>query len=54
MDWTTRVATERVFYSPPRPQTGSEVHPTSSPVATEVSFPGDKAAGTWSRPLTCN
>jgi len=35
-----------------RVQTGSGAHPTSNPMGTTVSFPGDKAAGAWSWPLT--
>jgi hypothetical protein len=33
-------------------QTGSGVHPTSYPMATSDCFPGGKAAGPWSWPLT--
>jgi hypothetical protein len=33
-------------------QTGSVTHPASYPMGTEDSFPGDKAAGAWSWPLT--
>jgi len=33
-------------------QTGSVAHPASYPMGTRVSFPGGKAAGTRSRPLT--
>jgi hypothetical protein len=35
-------------------QTGSGVHPTSYPVGTRDPFPGGKAAGSWSWPLTSN
>jgi hypothetical protein len=35
-----------------RVQTSSGAHPTSYPVDTGSSFPGGKAAGEWSRPLT--
>jgi hypothetical protein len=35
-----------------RIQTGSGAHPASYPVGTGGSFPGDKAAGAWSWPLT--
>jgi hypothetical protein len=35
-------------------QTGSGVHPTSYPTDTEGSFPGSKAAGAVSWPLTSN
>jgi hypothetical protein len=35
-------------------QTGSEVHPTAYPMGTGGSFPGGKAAGAWSWPLTSN
>jgi hypothetical protein len=34
------------------PQYGSGVHPASYPMGTGCSFPGDKAAGAWSWPLT--
>jgi hypothetical protein len=37
-----------------RIQTGSDVHPTSYPMCTRDSFPGGKAAGAWSWPLTSN
>jgi hypothetical protein len=33
-------------------QTGSGAHPTSYPIGTGFSFPGGKAAGAWSWPLT--
>jgi hypothetical protein len=33
-------------------QTGSGAHPASYPMGTWGSFPGGKAAGTWSWPLT--
>jgi hypothetical protein len=33
-------------------QTGSGAHPPSYPLGTTVSFPGGKAAGEWSWPLT--
>jgi len=33
-------------------QTGAGVHPASYLTDTRVSFPGSKAAGTWSWPLT--
>jgi hypothetical protein len=33
-------------------QTGFGVHPTSYPMGTGGSFPGGKAAGAWSWPLT--
>jgi hypothetical protein len=33
-------------------QTGSGVHPTSYPISIGDSFPGGKAAGAWSWPLT--
>jgi hypothetical protein len=35
-----------------RVQNGSEAHPASYPVGTRGSFPGGKAAGAWSWPLT--
>jgi hypothetical protein len=35
-----------------RVQTGSGAHPASYPVVTKGSFPGGKAAGAWSWPLT--
>jgi hypothetical protein len=35
-----------------RVKNGSEVHPTSYPMDTRVSFAGGKAAGAWSWPLT--
>jgi hypothetical protein len=35
-----------------RVQTGSGAHPASYLVGTRGSFPGDKAAGAWSWPLT--
>jgi hypothetical protein len=35
-----------------RVQTGSGAYPASYPSGTRVSFPGGKAAGAWSRPLT--
>jgi hypothetical protein len=35
-------------------QTGSGVHPTSYPMGTGGPFPGGKAAGAWSWPLTSN
>jgi hypothetical protein len=35
-------------------QTGPGVHPTSYPMGTGCPFPGDKAAGAWSSPLTSN
>jgi len=35
-----------------RVQTGSGAHPASYPMGTRGSFPGGKAAGTWSWPLT--
>jgi hypothetical protein len=33
-------------------QNGSGAHPASYPMGTKGSFPGGKAAGSWSRPLT--
>jgi hypothetical protein len=33
-------------------QTGSGAHPISYPMGTGGSFPGGKAAGAWSWPLT--
>jgi len=33
-------------------QTGSGSHPASYPMGNRGSFPGGKAAGTWSWPLT--
>jgi hypothetical protein len=35
-----------------RVQTGSGAHPASYPMGTRDSFPGGKAAGAWSWPLT--
>jgi len=35
-----------------RVQIGTAAHPASYPISTRGSFPGDKAAGTWSWPLT--
>jgi hypothetical protein len=35
-----------------RVQTDSGAHPDSYPMGTGDSFPGDKAAGAWSWPLT--
>jgi hypothetical protein len=35
-----------------RVQNGSGVHPASYPMGTRGSFPGGKAAGAWSWPLT--
>jgi hypothetical protein len=35
-----------------RVQTGSEAHPACYPMGTRGSFPGGKAAGAWSWPLT--
>jgi hypothetical protein len=35
-------------------QTGSGAHPASYPIGTGGSFPGGKAAGAWSWPLTSN
>jgi hypothetical protein len=35
-----------------RVQNGSEAHPASCPMGTRGSFPGGKAAGSWSWPLT--
>jgi len=35
-----------------RVQTGSGAHPASCPTGTRRSFPGRKAAGAWSWPLT--
>jgi hypothetical protein len=35
-------------------QTGSGVHPISYPIGTGGSFPGGKAVGPWSWPLTSN
>jgi hypothetical protein len=35
-----------------RVQNGSEAHPASYPTGTRGSFPGGKAAGAWSWPLT--
>jgi hypothetical protein len=35
-----------------RVQNGSGAHPGSRPMGTRVSFPGGKAAGAWSWPLT--
>jgi hypothetical protein len=35
-------------------QTGSEVHSTSYPMVKCSYFPGDKAGGAWSWPLTSN
>jgi hypothetical protein len=43
----------RIFSSPCR-STGSGVCQTSYPVGTGGSFPGGKAAGAWSWPLTSN
>jgi hypothetical protein len=43
----------RIFSSPHRPDIFG-VHPTSYPVGTRGSFPGGKAAGVWSWPLTSN
>jgi hypothetical protein len=37
-----------------RVQTDSGTHPASYPMGNEVSFPGSKAAGEWSWPLTSN
>jgi hypothetical protein len=35
-----------------RVQTGSGAHPASYPMGTRASFPGGKATGAWSWPLT--
>jgi hypothetical protein len=35
-----------------RVQASSGAHPTSYPMGTRVSFPGGKATGAWSLPLT--
>jgi hypothetical protein len=35
-----------------RVQNGAGAHPASYPMGTRVSFPGGKAAGAWSWPLT--
>jgi hypothetical protein len=35
-----------------RVQNGSEAHPASYPMGTGSPFPGGKAAGAWSWPLT--
>jgi len=35
-----------------RVQTGSAAHPASYSIGSGGSFPGGKAAGTWSCPLT--
>jgi hypothetical protein len=35
-------------------QTGSGAHPASYPMGTGGFFPGGKAAGTWSWPITSN
>jgi hypothetical protein len=35
-----------------RVQNGSGAHPASYPMGTKSSFPGGKAAGAWSWPLT--
>jgi len=35
-------------------QNGSGIHPASYPMGTGSSFPGGKAAGVWSWPLTSN
>jgi hypothetical protein len=35
-----------------RVQNGSGAHPASYTMGTRVSFPGGKAAGSWSWPLT--
>jgi hypothetical protein len=35
-------------------QTGSGAHPASYPMDTGGAFPGGKAAGAWSWPLTSN
>jgi hypothetical protein len=40
------------FYLHHRIQNGSGAHPASYPMGTRVSFPGDKAAGARSWPLT--
>jgi hypothetical protein len=37
-----------------RRQTGSGAHPTFSTMSNGVSFPGAKAAGAWSWPVTSN
>jgi len=36
-----------------RVQTGSGVHPASYEMGIGGCYPGDKAAGAWSWPLTC-
>jgi hypothetical protein len=41
-------------FSPHLVQTGSGAHPVSYPVGTGGSFPGGKAAVTWSLPLPSN
>jgi len=38
--------------SSPCIQTGSAAHPASYPTGTRCYFPGTKAAGAWSWPLT--
>jgi hypothetical protein len=40
------------FFSHHRVQNGSGAHPASNPMGTRGSFPGGKAAGAWSWPLT--
>jgi hypothetical protein len=40
------------FFFQHRVQTGSGAHPAFYPMSTEGSFPGGKAAGVWSWPLT--
>jgi hypothetical protein len=39
-------------FSHPHVQTGSGAHPASYPMGNSGSFPGSKAAGTWSWPFT--
>jgi hypothetical protein len=53
-DWSrVRVAARAENFSfHHRIQTGSGAHPASYPVDNRGSFPGAKAAGSWSWPLT--
>jgi hypothetical protein len=54
-DWGSRVrfpAGAGNFSLHHRVKNGSEAHPASYPMGTTGSFPGDKAAGAWSWPLT--
>jgi len=41
-----------MHFSLHRFQNGSGAHPASYPIRNRGSFPVDKAAGTWSWPLT--